>query len=164
MYTIIDLRAQKPLIERAAQWFHSKWGVPLEAYLQSMNDALTTDSGVPAWYVVLNEREEIIAGLGVIENDFHKRPDLRPNICAVYVEEAYRRQGIGKRLFSAICGAARALGAEKLYISAHSSKESQAAYRALGCVNAQEIDAAHAAAEPYDVQMEYDLKEESSHE
>ena len=83
MYTIIDLRAQKQLMECAAQWFHSKWGVPLQAYLESMNDALTTQSGVPAWYVILNEQEEIIAGLGVIENDFHKRKDLAPNICAV---------------------------------------------------------------------------------
>ena len=98
MDTITNLREQQGLIPRAAQWFHSKWGVPLEAYLQSMNDALTAEGGVPAWYVVLGEREEIIAGLGVIENDFHKRKDLAPNICAVYVEEAYRGQGIARRL------------------------------------------------------------------
>ena len=44
---------------------------------------------------------------------------------------------------------------EGLYISAHSSMESQAAYRALGCVHAQEINAALAQVEPCDVQMEY---------
>ena len=33
--------------------------------------------------------------------------------------------------------------------------ESQAAYRVLGCVHAQEINAALAQAEPCDVQMEY---------
>ena len=98
MVEIINLSEHAQLIERAAQLFHSKWGVPLQAYLQSMNDALTTQSGVPAWYVMLNEREEIIAGLGVIENDFHKRPDLTPNICAVYVEEACRRKGIARLL------------------------------------------------------------------
>lgn len=78
-------------------------------------------------------------------------------LAAFHVSAPYRGQGIGKRLFSAICDAARALGAEKLYISAHSSKESQGAYRALGCVFAKEIDPAHAASEPFDVQMEYDL-------
>ena len=98
MVTVINLREHVQLIERAAQWFHSKWGVPLEAYLNSMSDALTTDCGVPAWYVILNDAQEIIAGLGVIENDFHKRPDLTPNICAVYVEEAYRKQGIARSL------------------------------------------------------------------
>lgn len=73
------------------------------------------------------------------------------------VSEGYRGRKIGKRLFALGCGAASALGAEKLYISAHSSMESQAAYRALGCVHAQEINAALAQAEPCDVQMEYRL-------
>lgn len=74
-----------------------------------------------------------------------------------HVSEPYRGQGIGRRLFAVICDAARNLGAEKLYLSAHSSKESQAAYRALGCVLAQEVDAERAAKEPCDVQMEYEL-------
>ncbi len=73
------------------------------------------------------------------------------------VSESYRGQGIGRRLFRAICDAARAAGADKLYISAHSSKESQAAYRALGCVPAQEADPVRMEKEPCDVQMEYIL-------
>ena len=81
-----------------------------------------------------------------------------------HVSEPYRRQGIGCRLFSAICESARAAGADKLYISAHSSKESQAAYHALGCVYAEEIDSIRAANEPCDVQMEYDLKGAHPHE
>lgn len=84
-------------------------------------------------------------------------------LTSLHVSEPYRRQGIGGRLFAAICDAARTTGAEKLYISAHSSKESQAAYRALGCVHAQEADEAHVAAEPWDVQMEYDLKGSNRH-
>lgn len=74
-----------------------------------------------------------------------------------HVSEPYRGQGIGRRLFSAICDAARATGADKLYISAHSSKESQSAYRALGCVPAEEADPVRMEKEPCDVQMEYDL-------
>ena len=69
----------------------------------------------------------------------------------------YRRQGIGRKLFSLACDEARQLGADKLYISAHSSKESQAAYRALGCTLAEEVNEELAAAEPFDVQMEYRL-------
>ena len=30
----------------------------------------------------------------MIENDFHDRKDLTPNVCAVYTEEGYRCQGI----------------------------------------------------------------------
>ena len=73
------------------------------------------------------------------------------------VSEEYRRQGIGRKLFSMACEEARRLGADKLYISAHSSKESQAAYRALGCNFAKEINEELASAEPFDVQMEYSL-------
>lgn len=79
-------------------------------------------------------------------------------LTAFHVSAPYRGQGIGRRLFAAACDAARRLCAEKLYISAHSSKESQAAYRALGCSLAQEPDPARVAAEPFDVQMEYDLR------
>lgn len=78
-------------------------------------------------------------------------------LVSYHVSAPYRGQGIGRRLFAAICDAARALGAEKLYISAHSSKESQAAYHALGCVHAVEVDPVRAAKEPCDVQMEYSL-------
>lgn len=84
-------------------------------------------------------------------------------LVSFHVSAPYRGQGIGRRLFSSICDEARSLGADKLYISAHSSKESQAAYRALGCIHAQEVDAAHAAAEPCDVQMEFDLKGAAAH-
>ena len=70
--------------------------------------------------------------------------------------EEYRCQGIGRKLFSMACEEARLLGAD-MYISAHSSKESQAAYRALGCTLAEEVNEALAAAEPFDVQMEYRL-------
>ena len=116
MYAITDLRMQPQWIQKAAQWFHSKWGVPLEAYLQRMNDALTVDCGVPAWHIILNEQEEIIAGLGVIENDFHKRKDLAPNICAVYVEEAYRRQGMARMLLDHAANELAHHGGDTVYL------------------------------------------------
>ena len=78
-------------------------------------------------------------------------------LVCLQISEEYRRQGIGRKLFSMACEEARRLGADKLYISAHSSKESQAAYRALGCSYAEEINEGLAAAEPFDVQMEYRL-------
>ena len=66
-------------------------------------------------------------------------------------------RGIGKTVFYQACEEARRLGADKLCISAHSSKESQAAYKALGCVHAKEINPKLAEEEPCDVQLEYVL-------
>ena len=74
-----------------------------------------------------------------------------------HVSEPYRRHGIGKELFKLACNTAKESGAKKLYISAHSSKESQAAYRKLGCIEATEINQVIAENEPYDVQMEFVL-------
>ena len=43
-YTYVTLR-QKPLLkETAAEWFHSKWQVPKEAYLESMDAYLDLTS------------------------------------------------------------------------------------------------------------------------
>jgi hypothetical protein len=65
--------------------------------------------------------------------------------------------GVGRKLFEKAAEVARGYGAKKLYISAHSSKESQAVYKALGCVHAEEIIPWIADEEPFDVQLEYVL-------
>lgn len=77
----------------------------------------------------------------------------------LHVSCEWRGFGVGRGLFEKICGAARERGAEKLYISAHSSKESQAFYRAVGCREAMEYNARLAAAEPCDCQLEFDLRQ-----
>ncbi|MBQ8202436.1 MAG: GNAT family N-acetyltransferase [Clostridia bacterium] len=101
-----------------------------------------------------------IVGFAALGGRLGSRRQYR-ELTALQVSAPYRGQGIGKRLFAMARDAARCDGAEKLYISAHSSRESQAAYRAMGCVHATEPDAAHAAAEPADVQMEVDLRPET---
>ena len=95
-YTYITLREMQQLKDRAAEWFHSKWGIPQEAYLECMESYLnnTTEYG---WYLCL-DGNRIIGGLGVIDNDFHDRKDLTPNVCAVYTEEEYRCKGIAGHL------------------------------------------------------------------
>ena len=99
----------------AAKWFHTKWGVPLEAYLESMDECLHGQSAVPQWYAVM-DNDRIIAGLGVIENDFHDRKDLAPNVCAVYVEEQYRCQGIAGEMLQYVCKDMKDKGVGTLYL------------------------------------------------
>ena len=96
--TYITLRDKPEWEEKAAAWFHSKWGVPEEAYIECMTDYLNgaTEYG---WYLCA-DGDRIVGGLGVIENDFHDRKDLTPNVCAVYTEEAYRGKGIAGRLLN----------------------------------------------------------------
>ncbi len=85
-YSTIALRSRPALKDTAAQWFHEKWDVPKDAYLDCISAYLNGETEY-GWYLCL-EGERIIGGLGVIENDFHDRKDLSPNVCAVYTEEA----------------------------------------------------------------------------
>ena len=101
--------------ESMAQWFHEKWGIPKQAYLDSMDACLKGESAVPQWYAVV-EDGRIIGGLGVIENDFHDRKDLSPNVCAVYVEKDHRCRGLAGRLLAAVCRDMQARGIRTLYL------------------------------------------------
>ena len=79
-YKIVNLSQKPEILDRAARWFHEKWEVPLEAYRESMEESLLKKAPVPQWYLALKD-SEIIGGMGVIENDFHHRKDLAPNVC-----------------------------------------------------------------------------------
>ena len=86
-YHLISLGEQPQWKKRAAAWFHEKWGVPQQAYLDCME-----------------------------ENDFHQRTDLAPNLCAVYTEPEYRRQGIAGRLLARAVADLRAQGIAPVYL------------------------------------------------
>ena len=81
-HTIIRLTDRPEYKESMAQWFHEKWGIPKQAYLDSMDACLKGESAVPQWYAVV-EDGRIIGGLGVIENDFHDRKDFAQRLRGV---------------------------------------------------------------------------------
>lgn len=53
--------------------------------------------------------------MGVIENDFHDRKDLTPNVCAVYTEE-YRCQGVAGSILNFVCKDMKLKGVDTLYL------------------------------------------------
>ena len=77
----------------------------------------------------------------------------------LYVSRDMRGRGIGRRLFETAKEYARKIGAEKLYISAHSAVETQAFYKAVGCVEASEYQKKHVEKEPFDCQFECALND-----
>lgn len=112
--TYITLRERPELKDDAAQWFHQKWGVPVDAYLACM-DAYLANETEYGWYLCLNGGI-IVGGMGVIENDFHDRKDLAPNVCAVYTEKDYRCQGIAGHLLGLVVEDMRSKGISPLYL------------------------------------------------
>ena len=111
--TIVKLSQRRNLIDRAAAWFSDKWRIPLDAYRDSMEASFS--AAVPSWYLCM-EGNAIIAGMGVIVNDFHPRKDLTPNVCAVYTEPSYRGQGIAGKLLQFVCDDMHDSGIDTLYL------------------------------------------------
>ena len=102
-YTYVTLRQKPELKEKAAAWFHDKWKVPQEAYLECMEAYLNYETEY-GWYLCL------------IENDFHDRKDLKPNVCAVYTEKEYRCQGIAGQLLDIVVKDMKSKGITPIYL------------------------------------------------
>lgn len=67
------------------------------------------------WYLCL-DGDNIVGGLGVIENDFHNRKDLAPNVCAVYTEKEYRCKGIAGHLLDMVVEDMKSKGITPIYL------------------------------------------------
>jgi len=102
-------------------------------------------------------KDHILVGFASLENQFFGLKKEYLQLSSIHISNNNRGKGIGKKLFILICEKAKKIGAKKLYISAHSSQETQAFYKAMGCVEAIEYNEALIAKEPDDCQLEYIL-------
>lgn len=114
-FDYITLRKRADLKNIAAEWFHCKWGVPTEAYLECMEAYLKKETEY-GWYFCMNG-DKIVGGMGVIENDFHDRKDLTPNVCAVYTEKDYRCKGIAGHLLNMVVDDMKSKGITPIYLA-----------------------------------------------
>ena len=113
-YKYIDIKERPSIIYEASRWFASKWNVPSEEYLKCMKDYISGKTKY-GWYIC-EFNKKIIGGVGVIENDFHNRNDLFPNICGVYTEEEYRNQGIAGKLLNMAINDLKSKGISPIYL------------------------------------------------
>ena len=113
-YEFVSLRQRPDLAETAARWFHSVWNVPEEAYARCMRSYLDGETEY-GWYLCICGGR-IAGGLGVVENDFHDRKDLFPNICAVYTEPGHRGRGIAGKLLETAVVDLRSAGFPRVYL------------------------------------------------
>lgn len=95
-----------------------------------------------------------LKGFVSVESELFGGDNRYLDLSSIHVSADMRGRGLGRALFEAAKEWAAAQGAGKLYISAHSAVESQAFYRAMGCVEAELYHAGHVEAEPYDCQLE----------
>lgn len=76
------------------------------------------------------------------------------DLSCIHVSQDMRGNGIGKQLFDLTKKWAKQHLAQKLYISSHSAVETQAFYKAMGCVEDEEYNQCYVDKEPCDCQLE----------
>ena len=77
-----------------------------------------------------------LLGFSSVENQPFGPQNEYLQLSSLHVSNGMRGRGIGSHLFAMSCLAAAQRGAKKLYLSGHSAEETQAFYRAMGCVEA----------------------------
>lgn len=81
-----------------------------------MRDCVEKQEPLPQWYLMLDEDDSIVAGCGLVENDFVDTTHLSPYFCALYVEENARGQALGARLLEHVRRDCATLGFPKVYL------------------------------------------------
>ena len=114
--SIIAVREHPEYLDRAVDYFSSKWGVARSIYQDCIFNSLTTDSPLPRWYLMV-KNDEIIGSYGLIVNDFISRQDLWPWLCAVYIEENERGRALGSHLLEHGRKETAKLGFPAVYLS-----------------------------------------------
>lgn len=112
---IISVRDNPQYYERAVDYFSTKWGIDRKIYEESITDAIKTGKPLPRWYLMLCGNN-IIGSYGLIENDFMVRKDLKPWLCALYVEEDERGKALGAKSLDHARQECGKLGFDKLYL------------------------------------------------
>lgn len=133
--------------------FTEQWGSDEYKYLVNCLQNTIKTGGV----VFGAFNNTVLVGFASVESQFFGLQKEYLQLSSIHTSYENRGTGIGKKLFSLVCKKAKEMGAQKLYISSHSSQESQAFYEAMGCVEAMEYNDKLAAKEPCDCQLEYRL-------
>jgi len=114
---VANVRKYPEYKNRAIEYFQKHWASKdsLMVYDDCITHSISAKGPLPIWYLLLDD-DKIIGCAGLITNDFISRMDLMPWLCALYVEEAYRGQNLGKMLIDCIKQDAAAAGMERLYL------------------------------------------------
>lgn len=133
--------------------FVDEWSAEDYAFLvKCLKNTVETDGVVYGAFI-----DGALKGFASVEAELFGSGKQYADLTSIHVSEELRGGGLGKKLFLLAADWAGAHGAKKLYISAHSAVETQAFYRGLGCVEAEEYCRKHVEQEPYDCQLEYRL-------
>ena len=100
---------------------------------------------------------DTLVGFCSVDSYLYGETEKYANLTMLFVDDEFKRKGIGTALFKAACKCALDHGADKLFISAIPSVETIAFYFNRGCTDAEEIITNYIDTEN-DRYLEYKLK------
>jgi len=126
------------------------WPVPgHEEYTPILSDCIERGG----WFFGFFDQEDMI-GVVILENEFIGSKKDQLQLKFLHVSQAYRGQGLGKKLFELARDKAREKGAKLLYVSATPSEQTIHFYQSMGCTVTQELDPDLFKLEPEDIHLE----------
>ncbi|MFD0711962.1 GNAT family N-acetyltransferase [Paenibacillus sp. GCM10027626] len=96
---------------------------------------------------------ETLVGFGVLAHQFRGENNDQLQVDLMYVTREYRRQGIGRRIITALSEEAVVRGAKYLYISSTETESAVKFYSSFGAELTPEVDEELFAKEPEDIHM-----------
>lgn len=114
---LISVREHPEWSDRMIEFFRRHWATEASGmvYEDCIRSSIGAKGPMPQWYA-LAQGDRIVAGCGLIANDFVSRMDLTPWLAALYVVEDFRSAGLGGRLVRHCLAEAGRLGYDALYL------------------------------------------------
>ncbi len=80
-----------------------------------------------------------LIGFAAVDGGIKGQSGKYANLTLLFIDDNWKRRGIGTKLFRQACLCAAGMGADKLFISAVPSYETVAFYFKMGCLDAEEV-------------------------
>jgi N-acetylglutamate synthase-like GNAT family acetyltransferase len=117
--TILNLSCEPQHIPTLALWHHRQWqdlnpGRTLEHRIAAMQSYLGDDL-LPSTYIYKHQ-QQLAGSAALIVSDMDNHPELSPWLASVFIDERFRRQGIGSSLVKHVMQQAQQSGISQLYL------------------------------------------------
>jgi len=115
---IISIRQQSEYTDKAIRYFQQKWATKesMMVYQDAIEHSINAINPLPQWYLLLDDKNNIIGCAGLIANDFISRCELYPWLCALFIEPNYRGLGLSRYLINYIINQTKLLGFNDLHL------------------------------------------------